>query len=295
LFFFLNIFTSLSLLYSFLPSSFLSSIPLLSGVDDRRTGRRVGGHVAMEVEHQRGKPLGREVGNDLPGGDRLALAGNADDEGVRTALGADPPDRWRPVPVVAEGHLDRVRGGALSRLGLSLVRRSRGGSDVGSVDIAARSGRPSAVSASSSAGVSSSCSAMDQPSCAGDGGIAMLSGSSPPCPMSDVWLAIAVVIASGISAYFYLRVVAVMYFSPSELPEIRPVRTQLLNAGLILLVVGNLALGLFSSGIVDLSDDWTSALTNAPTSADAQNDQKESNKTKRSNNSAVEQKKIKSS
>jgi NADH-quinone oxidoreductase subunit N len=86
-----------------------------------------------------------------------------------------------------------------------------------------------------------------------------------------LWLAIAVVIASGISAYFYLRVVAVMYFSSSDQPDMRPARTQLLNAGLILLVVGNLALGLFSAGIVDLSDEWTSALTNAHVTADTQN------------------------
>src|SRR5215204_4389856 len=33
-----------------------------------------------------------------------------------------------------------------------------------------------------------------------------------------LWLAMAVVIASAVSAYFYLRVVAVMYFSPSERP-----------------------------------------------------------------------------
>jgi NADH-quinone oxidoreductase subunit N len=88
---------------------------------------------------------------------------------------------------------------------------------------------------------------------------------------SMLWLAIAVVIASGISAYFYLRVVAVMYFSSSDQPDMRPARTQLLNAGLILLVVGNLALGLFSAGIVDLSDEWTSALTNAHVTADTQN------------------------
>jgi NADH-quinone oxidoreductase subunit N len=86
-----------------------------------------------------------------------------------------------------------------------------------------------------------------------------------------LWLAIAVVIASGISAYFYLRVVAVMYFSSSDQPDMRPARTQLLNAGLILLVVGNLALGLFSAGIVDLSDELTSALTNAHVPADTQN------------------------
>ncbi len=76
-----------------------------------------------------------------------------------------------------------------------------------------------------------------------------------------LWLAIAVVIASGISAYFYLRVVAVMYFSPGNQAELKPLRTTLLNVAIILLVIGNLVLGLFSAGIVDLSDDWTSALT----------------------------------
>jgi NADH-quinone oxidoreductase subunit N len=76
-----------------------------------------------------------------------------------------------------------------------------------------------------------------------------------------LWLAIMVVIASGISAYFYLRVVAVMYFSAGEQTDTRSIRTPLLNAAIILLVIGNLALGLFSAGIVDLSDDWTNALT----------------------------------
>jgi NADH-quinone oxidoreductase subunit N len=91
-----------------------------------------------------------------------------------------------------------------------------------------------------------------------------------------LWLAVAVVIASGISAYFYLRVVAVMYFSPGEQTNTRSIRTPLLNAAIILLVIGNLALGLFSAGIVDLSDDWTSALTlaqsgDAPDAAQATN------------------------
>ncbi|MCO5223240.1 MAG: NADH-quinone oxidoreductase subunit N [Thermomicrobiales bacterium] len=80
-----------------------------------------------------------------------------------------------------------------------------------------------------------------------------------------LWLAIAVVLASGISAYFYLRVVAVMYFSSSDVTNTRSVRTPLLNASIILLVIGNLVLGLFSAGIVDLSEDWTNALTVAQT------------------------------
>ena len=83
-----------------------------------------------------------------------------------------------------------------------------------------------------------------------------------------LWLAIVVVIASGISAYFYLRVVAVMYFSGGEQTNTKSARTPLLNAAIILLVIGNLALGLFSAGIVDLSDEWTNSLTVAQ-SADA--------------------------
>jgi NADH-quinone oxidoreductase subunit N len=75
-----------------------------------------------------------------------------------------------------------------------------------------------------------------------------------------VWLAFAVVIASAVSAYFYLRVVAVMYFSSPE-KQLRPVSTQLLNAGIATMVVANLALGLFSGWIVDLADEWSNALT----------------------------------
>ena len=90
-----------------------------------------------------------------------------------------------------------------------------------------------------------------------------------------LWLAIVIVLASMVSAYFYLRVVAVMYFGTSDSRSMAA-RTPLLNAAIILMVAGNLVLGLFSARIVDLSDDWTSALTVAQTtegttSAQAQN------------------------
>jgi NADH-quinone oxidoreductase subunit N len=75
-----------------------------------------------------------------------------------------------------------------------------------------------------------------------------------------LWLALAVVIASAVSAYFYLRVVAVMYFSEADRVS-SLARTPLLNIAIAVMVVGNLALGLFSSGIVDLGDEWTTALT----------------------------------
>jgi NADH-quinone oxidoreductase subunit N len=75
-----------------------------------------------------------------------------------------------------------------------------------------------------------------------------------------LWLALAVVIMSAVSAYFYLRVVAVMYFNPSE-KSLRTASTPLLNVGIAGMVVANVALGLFSSRIVDLADKWSGALT----------------------------------
>jgi NADH-quinone oxidoreductase subunit N len=75
-----------------------------------------------------------------------------------------------------------------------------------------------------------------------------------------LWLAVAVVLASAVSAYFYLRVVAVMYFSPSDRP-LRAVATPLLSVGIAAMVVANLGLGLFSQRLVDLADKWSGALT----------------------------------
>jgi NADH-quinone oxidoreductase subunit N len=74
------------------------------------------------------------------------------------------------------------------------------------------------------------------------------------------WLAVAIVVLSAVSAYFYLRVVFLMYFGNS-LTTARALATPLLNVAIIVMVVANLALGLFSGGIIDLGDEWTSALT----------------------------------
>lgn len=78
-----------------------------------------------------------------------------------------------------------------------------------------------------------------------------------------LWLALAIVIASAVSAYFYLRVVAVMYFSDPQKapnPPSQPVPTSLLNAGILIMVIGVIVLGVFSSRIIDIADDWTNAL-----------------------------------
>lgn len=76
-----------------------------------------------------------------------------------------------------------------------------------------------------------------------------------------LWLALAVVIASAISAYFYLRVVAVMYFNPAPESELRPYRTSLLNVGIGAMVAANIIFGLFSERVIDLADKWSGALT----------------------------------
>jgi NADH-quinone oxidoreductase subunit N len=80
------------------------------------------------------------------------------------------------------------------------------------------------------------------------------------------WLAVAIVVLSGVSAYFYLRVVFMMYFGEPE-TEARVSSTPLLNAAIIIMVVANLGLGLLSGSIVDLGDEWTTALTVASNAA----------------------------
>jgi len=76
-----------------------------------------------------------------------------------------------------------------------------------------------------------------------------------------LWLAIAIVVMSAISAFFYLRVVAAMYFSESSEPETNESRTRLLDVGILAMVVGVIVLGLFSGSIINLAGEWSSALT----------------------------------
>jgi NADH-quinone oxidoreductase subunit N len=78
-----------------------------------------------------------------------------------------------------------------------------------------------------------------------------------------LWLAIGIVVMSAISAFFYLRVVAVMYFSPAdENAEINTEwKTPLLNVGIAGMVIAVFVLGLFSSGLIDLANKWESAVT----------------------------------
>lgn len=75
-----------------------------------------------------------------------------------------------------------------------------------------------------------------------------------------LWLALAIVVMSAISAFFYLRVVAVMYFQEGTESPVR-FSTPMLNTGIAIMVVGVFILGLFSSSIIGLANDWTDALT----------------------------------
>ncbi|HEV2527555.1 MAG TPA: NADH-quinone oxidoreductase subunit N [Thermomicrobiales bacterium] len=81
-----------------------------------------------------------------------------------------------------------------------------------------------------------------------------------------LWLAVSVVVASAVSAFFYLRIVAVMYFNQADGAP-RAVPTGMLSAGIGVLAVATLLLGLFSSPIIDLADAWSSAQTFLPEAA----------------------------
>jgi len=73
-----------------------------------------------------------------------------------------------------------------------------------------------------------------------------------------IWLAVIVALMSAVSAFFYLRVVAVMWFNePSG--EWTFNRTRLLDGGLALMTFGTLLLGIFSGPIFDLAQNWIQA------------------------------------
>ena len=73
-------------------------------------------------------------------------------------------------------------------------------------------------------------------------------------------LAISIVVLSAVSAFFYLRVVAVMYFNEPE-REPRAESTPLLSLGIAGMVLATIFLGLFSGPIVDLAERWSEPIT----------------------------------
>jgi NADH-quinone oxidoreductase subunit N len=81
-----------------------------------------------------------------------------------------------------------------------------------------------------------------------------------------LWLALAIVIMSAISAFFYLRIVAVMYFQEGRESPVK-FSTPMLNTGIAIMVVAVFLLGIFSGDIINLANDWSDALTLVATTA----------------------------
>jgi NADH-quinone oxidoreductase subunit N len=73
------------------------------------------------------------------------------------------------------------------------------------------------------------------------------------------WLAVVVVLLSAVSAYYYLRVVAAMYFGdPAGAPT--PARTRFFGVGLGAMVLAVAVLGVLSGPVLDLARQWYLAL-----------------------------------
>ena len=68
-----------------------------------------------------------------------------------------------------------------------------------------------------------------------------------------LWLAISIVLMSAVSAFFYLRVVAVMYFQEGKESTLT-FSTPMLNTGIVIMVIGVFAMGL---RIYGTDPQWT--------------------------------------
>ena len=67
-----------------------------------------------------------------------------------------------------------------------------------------------------------------------------------------VWLAVAGVLFSAVSAYFYLRVIMQMYmYEPKE--EFRLVRSPALAAALAIAVTAVIIIGVYPSGVLEFA------------------------------------------
>jgi NADH-quinone oxidoreductase subunit N len=73
-----------------------------------------------------------------------------------------------------------------------------------------------------------------------------------------LWLAVAIVLASAVSAFFYLRVVAAMYFAEPAGGDIQS-RTPMLGFGVFAMAIGTVFFGIFSGRVLDLAQNWVQA------------------------------------
>ncbi|MGA7669079.1 MAG: NADH-quinone oxidoreductase subunit N [Nitrolancea sp.] len=74
------------------------------------------------------------------------------------------------------------------------------------------------------------------------------------------WLAVVVVLMSAVSAFFYLRVVAAMYFN-EPIRQLQARSTPLLGVGLGLMAFATVGFGLFSNSVLDLAQKWVQAFS----------------------------------
>ncbi len=77
-----------------------------------------------------------------------------------------------------------------------------------------------------------------------------------------LWLALAIVLMSAVSAFFYLRVVAVMFFNDpiDENREFTSQTTPLLNISIGAMALATIVMGVWSSDIIRLAGEWSTAL-----------------------------------
>jgi NADH-quinone oxidoreductase subunit N len=77
-----------------------------------------------------------------------------------------------------------------------------------------------------------------------------------------LWLALAIVLMSAVSAFFYLRVVAVMFFNEPQQDQAKFTArtTPMLNISIGAMAAATIVLGVFSSDIVRLAAEWSTAL-----------------------------------
>jgi NADH-quinone oxidoreductase subunit N len=73
-----------------------------------------------------------------------------------------------------------------------------------------------------------------------------------------LWLAVSIVLASAVSAFFYLRVVAAMYFAEPTVEQTAG-RTPMLGFGVLTMALATVFLGIFSSRVLDLAQNWVNA------------------------------------
>jgi NADH-quinone oxidoreductase subunit N len=77
----------------------------------------------------------------------------------------------------------------------------------------------------------------------------------------QLWLAVSIVLASAVSAFFYLRVVAVMYFAEPAGADIPESRTPMLGLGVVGMALGTVLFGIFSGRVFDLAQNWVEAFS----------------------------------